>query len=205
MKRFALRPSFFAVYRDDDYFDIPPLKTEYWGEMNGGILSFNVHHIYKNDSDLSTENAVITLPKTYSQCISGIDCTLDGKKIEIKIEEKKRAEEIQKEGEMHGKTTILSKTLPKSDVLRINIGSLQCGSECNITIHMEIISSNMNLNTYKTYIPLPEISSKNIDFNFSISYNEPNPISKIEVENDSQVSIKHVFDINKNILSIQSN
>ena len=51
---------------------------------------------------------------------------------------------------MNGKTTIISTTNPQSDVIYINIGLLGSESECDITIHMEIVSSNVDYNTYQT-------------------------------------------------------
>ena len=126
-----------SVIVDDDH-ELIPLKLEYVGEMNGGILSLQIHQLYKNDqgdANSPDSKAVLALPKNRSHCITGIECFLNDQKIDIKIEEEKTAKEIAKEGKKQGRTTIRSDSTPDDQTLKIKLGSIKFGSEFKITNH----------------------------------------------------------------------
>ena len=179
--------SFCSIVIDDQLVELTPLKMDYTGEMNGGILSLQIHQIYQNDKgdeNSPDRKVVLVLPRTRTQCITGIECILNGETIPLKIEEEKKAEEIAKEGEKQGRTTFRSVSTPDEQFLNIHLGSLSYGSKCEITIRMEIISTNSDSKTYQTVIPFSEqaIDSTQSDtFTFSIVFNEIANISDIDV------------------------
>lgn len=100
--------SYCSIAVDNELTELIPKKLDYTGEMNGGILTLQIHQLYRNDkksTKSSNTDAVLVLPKAKTQCITDINCILNGRSIELKIEEEKRAEEIAKEGEEQGRTT----------------------------------------------------------------------------------------------------
>ena len=151
--------SFCSIVVDNKAVDLSPLKLEYSGEIHEGLLSLKIHQLYKND--IGPENspdrkAMLILPKSRTHCISGIDCVLNNEKIDIKIDEITNAEEIEKEAQKEKRTTIRSNFSPDDKYFNIFLGSLSYNSECDVTISMEITSTNIDDYTYQTIIPFSE-------------------------------------------------
>ena len=88
-----IRKSFCSIVVDNKLVDLSPIELNYTGEMNGSVLTLQIHQIYKNevgDDHSPDREAVLVLPRARTQCITGIDCQLNGKKIDLKIEEEKK-------------------------------------------------------------------------------------------------------------------
>lgn len=185
-----IKGSFCSIIDDDNkYHDLDPLKIDYAGEMHSGILSLRIHHLYKSNvgkNESSKNKAVLLLPKSHTHCISKIDCLLNGERIDIKIEETEKAKEIEKEGETEGKTTVRSTISHDNRYLNIILGSLNFGSEIDVTICIEILSTNIDSSTYQTIIPFSEKSASSGEFTFSIEFDQIESIFGITIVNNSE-------------------
>lgn len=196
--RTTISKSICHIISDSKEIEISPLKLDYFGEMNDSILSLRIHQKYKNtikSKDSSSTKAYLILPNTLSQSITGIECMINGKKIDLKVEENNRAKEIEKLGELSGCMTIRSEISQDEQFVKIILGLLPYNSECDITLHMEIVSSNSNSNTLQTIIPFSEqiLDSKN--FTFSININQSIKIESISIFEKSELkTTDYTFD-----------
>lgn len=171
---------------------------DYYGEMNESVLSLNIHQKYKNtcgNKYSSDCKAVLVLPQTLTQSITGLECYLNGKKINLKVHEKKKAEKIAQQAEQNGCSTIRSVSSPDEQKTEIILGLLPYNAECDISIQMEITSTNSDSNILQTVIPFSEQQMNQNNFSFSIFFNETIQISKIDIyDNFGQKNSDFEFD-----------
>lgn len=193
----TINQSFCSIFYKSQLVPLDPVLIDYTGKLNGCILTLQIHQSYVNLVSREDCQCHLLLPREKTQCITGVDCLLNGEKIELKIEEEKKAQEIANEGKQQGLTTILSTNIINQDYFNIKIGSLSYESILDITIEMEIISTNINSKTYQTIIPFSEDIFSDI-FYFSLSIE--NAIASIELVDSKNKKIYFTF--NENVLKL---
>lgn len=192
---------FCSLIIDDEMVNLSSSKLEYSGEMHDGLLTLKIHQLYINDigpGNSPDRRAMLVLPKSRTYCISEIECVLNNEKVDIKIDEIKNAKEIEREARKEGRTTIKSEFSPDDKYFNITLGSLSYNSECDITISMEIISTNIDDHTCQTIIPFSEDKpSSSQNFSFSILFNGIESLSNIDfIFGSSKEKVPYKYDGN---------
>lgn len=202
------RPSFCAIIlNDNSKVDLMPLKIDYNGEMNESVLSLAIHQKYKNIYNNYVANkAILALPQTLTQSITGIECSLNGNKIDLNIKEKQKAERIAQNAEQRGHSTIRSVTSRDEQTTEIILGLLPFNAECDIVIHLDIISTNSDLNEMQTIIPFSSQSLSDSLFSFSLIFNQISNISDISIfDNSGKKNSNFTFDGKRLIIKEKPN
>lgn len=198
------RPSFCSIFTGQNKVDLMPIRVEYNGEMNESVLSLTIYQKYKNiygGMNLPPSKASLVLPQSLTQSITGIECYMDRNKIELDIKEKQKAERIAQNAEQHGHSTIRSITSRDEQTTEIILGLLPFNSECDIILHLDIVSTNSDLNEMQTIIPFSNDSFNSSCFYFSIFFNQITPISNINIFDESGNTFSNfIFDGKRLIL-----
>lgn len=196
----SIRQSFCTLISDGNEKDLTPLQNEYKGQMNGGILSLEIHQSYKNETGSQESKAVLCLPRSRNHCLTAIEYVLNGEKINLKLESKETAQEIVEEAEKEGRSTITARKSKNDQTFLVDLGLLPNNSICEITLRFEIVSSNTDPQTLQTIIPFPILKSSpptTSTFSCEIEFTEVNPIESVTLLCGQTENIDHTFENNK--------
>ncbi|KAK8875570.1 von Willebrand factor A domain-containing protein 5A [Tritrichomonas musculus] len=190
-KKANFRQNIYSLFINNESFELTPIKIEYKGKMNNSVLFLDIHPIYKNDKYFTNNECILLLPKQNLQMIGGVKCLIDGKEVSLNIKE------IEEEKQKQIAATDRNVISLGYQYFKLNVGQLAKGSVCDITINMEIISTNTDLKTYQTIIPVSnQILDPNAadNFSFEIEYDESMKISNVLIDcNDESKDFDYTF------------